>query len=276
MSELTGQADLSRRFGGLDRLYGEGAHVFLNTQVHAMVVGLGGVGSWAAEALARSGVGRITLVDLDHVAESNINRQIQACDATLGQEKIKALAEHIHSYFPSCEFSLVDAFLEPDNAQDLLTRFAQSDAPHKVLLDCCDNVRAKVAMVTWAKRLGIAVVLSGSAGGKSKPWLVQPADLRDTTNDPLLAKVRYTLRREHGYAKDPKKKLGVPVFYSAEQVTRSEVCEPAAGLNCAGYGSVVTVTATMGMQMAAWAISNAIARANSSARDSEAGRAPSA
>ncbi|BET27186.1 tRNA A37 threonylcarbamoyladenosine dehydratase [Limnobacter thiooxidans] len=260
MSDGALTADLSRRFGGLDRLYGEGAYAYLNTQVHAMVVGVGGVGSWAAEALARSGVGRITLVDLDHVAESNINRQIQACDATLGQEKIKALTNHIHSYFPSCEVTLVDAFLEPENAQDLLTRFAQSNAAYKVLLDCCDNVRAKVAMVNWAKRLGISVVLSGSAGGKSKPWLVQPADLRDTTNDPLLAKVRYTLRREHGYSKDPKKKLGVSVFYSAEQVTRSNACEPSAGLNCAGYGSVVTVTATMGMQMAAWAISQAISQ----------------
>lgn len=256
--------DLSRRFGGLDRLYGDGAYTFLNIQMHAMVVGVGGVGSWAVEALARSGVGRITLVDLDHVAESNINRQIQACDATLGQEKIKALANHIHSYFPACQITLVDAFLEPDNAQALLGQFAASPGEHKVLLDCCDNVRAKVAMVTWSKRFGIPVVLSGSAGGKSKPWLVQPADLRDTTNDPLLAKVRYTLRREYGYTKDPKKKLGVPVFYSAEQVTRSEVCEPAAGLNCAGYGSVVTLTATMGMQMAAWAIAHSLEKRSKS------------
>jgi len=250
--------DLSRRFGGLDRLYGDGAYHFLNTKVHAMVVGVGGVGSWTAEALARSGVGRITLVDLDHVAESNINRQIQASDATLGLEKIKALAAHIQGYFPQCQLTLVDAFLEPDNAQALLTDFSAAGGEHKVLLDCCDNVRAKVAMATWSKSLGIPVVLSGSAGGKSKPWLVQPADLRDTTNDPLLAKVRYTLRREYGYAKDPKKKLGVPVFYSAEQVKRSALCEPSAGLNCAGYGSVVTVTATMGMQMAAWAIAHAL------------------
>ena len=260
MNAGTNQVDLRRRFGGLDRLYGEGTQEFLNAQVHAMVVGVGGVGSWAAEALARSGVGHITLVDMDHVAESNINRQIQACDATLGQEKISALAEHIHNYFPSCQITLVDAFLEPANAQTLLEKFVDSQGQHKILLDCCDNVRAKVAMVTVAKRLGITVVLSGSAGGKSKPWLVQPADLRDTTNDPLLAKVRYTLRREHGYAKDPKKKLGVPVFYSAEQVTRSETHQPAAGLNCAGYGSVVAVTATMGMQMAAWAILHCISK----------------
>lgn len=260
MDSSSVQTDLARRFGGLDRLYGEGVHQFLNQDVHAMVVGVGGVGSWAAEALARSGVGRITLLDLDHVAESNFNRQIQACEATLGREKINALADHIHSYFPECQITLVDAFLEPDNAQELLSCFSAAVGGHKVLLDCCDNVRAKVAMVNWARRLNIPVVLSGSAGGKTKPWLVQPADLRDTTNDPLLAKVRYNLRREHGYAKDPKKKLGVPVFYSAEQVKRSEVREPAAGLNCAGYGSVVTVTATIGMQMAAWAISHCIAK----------------
>ncbi|HEX4855768.1 MAG TPA: tRNA threonylcarbamoyladenosine dehydratase [Limnobacter sp.] len=253
-------ADLQRRFGGLDRLFGDAAHQFLNRQTHVMVVGVGGVGSWAAEALARSGVGRLTLVDLDHVAESNINRQLQANEATLGQEKIRALAEHIHLYFPACAIRLVDSFLEPDNAQQLLAEFMAAEGEHKVLLDCCDNVRAKIAMVTLARQLKLPVVLSGSAGGKIQPWMVQPADLRDTVNDPLLAKVRYTLRRQHGYSRDSKKKMGVQVFYSTEQITRSEMCEPAAGLNCAGYGSVVTVTATMGMQMAAWAVSSLLAK----------------
>lgn len=249
-------ADSERRFGGLDRLFGEGTHQLLNTGAHAMVVGVGGVGSWAVEALARSGVGHLTLVDMDHVAESNINRQLQANEATLGQEKIRALANHIHQYFPACEISLVDDFLEPGNAQALLENFASHPAPCKVLLDCCDHVRAKVAMADWARRLGISVVLSGSAGGKTQPWQVQPADLRDSVNDPLLAKVRYTLRRSHGFSRDPGKKMGVPVFYSSEQVKRSTLCEPSAGLNCAGYGSVVTVTATMGMQMAAWALND--------------------
>ena len=140
--------NLDQRFGGISRLYGAGAHAYLNQQVHAMVVGVGGVGSWAAEALARSGVGHITLVDMDHVAESNINRQIQACDSNLGREKIKALADHIHGYFPQCQITLLDAFLEPDNAQALLAEFAAAAGEQKVLLDCCDNVRAKVAMVT--------------------------------------------------------------------------------------------------------------------------------
>ncbi len=249
--------DLARRFGGIDRLRGEGYARFLNSQVHAMVVGVGGVGSWAAEALARSGVGQITLVDMDHVAESNINRQIQAEDSTLGQAKIQALANRIHSYFPACRLNLVDAFLEPDNARDLIAQFKASGAAFHVLLDCCDNVRAKVAMVVEASRQGVPLVLSGSAGGKAQPWMIQPADLRDTINDPLLAKVRYQLRKAHGYAKDPKKKLGVAVFYSLEQVRKSDICEPSAGLNCAGYGSVVTVTATMGMHMAAWALEQA-------------------
>jgi tRNA threonylcarbamoyladenosine dehydratase len=249
--------DPARRFGGIDRLRGDGYAGFLNSQVHAMVVGVGGVGSWAVEALARSGVGQITLVDLDHVAESNINRQIQAQDSTLGQAKIQALADRIHGYFPACRVTLVDAFLEPDNARELIAQFRASGQGFNVLLDCCDNVRAKVAMVVQAASAGVPLVLSGSAGGKTQPWLIQPADLRDTINDPLLAKVRYQLRKAHNYTKDPKKKLGVSVFYSQEQVKKSEVCEPSAGLNCAGYGSVVTVTATMGMHMAAWALEQA-------------------
>lgn len=243
-----------RRFGGLNRLYGEGFAPFLAEQTQAMVIGVGGVGSWAVEALARSGVGRLVLVDLDHVAESNMNRQIQACDVTLGQEKIRALAERIASYAPHCEVIQVDAFFEEANAQTLLSGLMDKQNRSSVVLDCCDNARAKVAVAVWCHRLKLPFWMAGSAGGKVQPWLVQPADLRDTTNDPLLAKIRYQLRRAHGFSKEAKKKMGVPVFYSNEQIQRSNVCDAQAGLNCAGYGSLVSVTATMGMQMAASAI----------------------
>jgi tRNA A37 threonylcarbamoyladenosine dehydratase len=245
--------DFKRRFGGLDRLYGEGFSPFLAECTQAMVVGVGGVGSWAVEALARSGVGRLVLVDLDHVAESNMNRQIQACDPTLGQEKIRALADRIASYAPHCEVIQIDAFLDESNAQALLSTLV---AHHRssIVLDCCDNARAKVALALCCRRLKLPFWMAGSAGGKVQPWLVQPADLRDTTNDPLLAKIRYQLRREHGFSQEAKKKMGVPVFYSNEQVRRGNVCDAQAGLNCAGYGSLVSVTATMGMQMAASAI----------------------
>ncbi|HEX4918517.1 MAG TPA: ThiF family adenylyltransferase [Limnobacter sp.] len=248
------QADWSRRFGGIDRLYGEGFRDYLQRHASAMVVGVGGVGSWAAEALARSGVGRITLVDMDHVAESNINRQIQARDATLGQEKIRALADWIGGYAPNCQLTLRDMFLEPGNAGVLLEelRQGQGNAGAPMVLDCCDNAQAKISLCVLGRAMKLPVLVAGSAGGKRQPWLVQPADLRDCISDPLLAKLRYQLRRQHAFPRD--KRMKVQVFFSPEQITRTNNCAAEAGLNCAGYGSVVSVTATMGMQMAAWAI----------------------
>lgn len=260
MDDLTRSADLARRFGGLDRLYGEGARERLQARAHVMVVGVGGVGSWAVEALARSGVGELTLVDLDHVAESNINRQLQATSLTLGMEKTRALAQRIALINPDCKVNCVDDFLTPDNAKDLLSEFADSGRPALYVLDCCDQFKAKLALVLVCKRLKLPLLVAGSAGGKSQPWLVQPADLRDTTNDPLLAKLRYQLRKDHNFgsktAKNPK--LGVQAFYSTEQIRKSEICQTETGLNCAGYGSVVGVTATMGMQMAAWAVNQLV------------------
>ena len=248
--------DFERRFGGMNRLYGEGFSEFLAHRTQAMVVGVGGVGSWAVEALARSGVGRLLLVDLDHVAESNINRQIQATDLTLGQEKVRALADRIASYAPHCEVIQLDTFLDENNAHMLFERLQADTTRVSAVLDCCDNARAKVSMAVCGRRLKLPLWMAGSAGGKLKPWLVQPADLRDTINDPLLAKVRYQLRKAHGFPKEGKKKMAVPVFYSAEQVRRPAVCDAQAGLNCAGYGSLVSVTATMGMHMAASALNH--------------------
>lgn len=251
-------ADLERRFGGLDRLYGEGAAAFLLNHTAAMVVGVGGVGSWAAEALARSGVGCLTLVDMDHVAESNINRQIQALGATLGQAKIQALAERIADINPACKVHLVDDFLSASNARTLMEDH-QSRATVSWVLDCCDQVQAKQAMAVLARRLKLPLYVAGSAGGKQQGWMVQPADLRDCTHDPLLAKLRYQLRKQADWPKG-KDKMGLTVFYSPEPVKQSEVCDPQAGLNCAGYGSVVGVTATMGLQMANYAINKALLR----------------
>ncbi len=255
-------ADLARRFGGLDRLYGEGARIALAERAHVMVVGVGGVGSWAVEALARSGVGELTLVDMDHVAESNVNRQLQATTHTLGMEKTKALAQRIAQINPACKVNCVDDFLTPENAQVLLTEFADCGRDAMYVLDCCDQFKAKLALVLVCRRMKLPLLIAGSAGGKSQPWLIQPADLRDTTNDPLLSKLRYQLRKAHDFgsksAKNPK--LGVQTFFSPEQIRKSESCQTDAGLNCAGYGSVVSVTATMGMQMAAWAVNDLVKR----------------
>ncbi|MDX1669295.1 MAG: ThiF family adenylyltransferase, partial [Limnobacter sp.] len=169
--------DTVRRFASLNRLYGETATDRL-AGAHVMVVGLGGVGSWAVEALARSAVGRLTLVDMDHVAESNINRQIQATDANLGKSKVDALAERIAQYAPECRVHSVDDFLSEANAGQLLTTFAQSGGG--VVLDCCDQTSAKIALVLVAKRLKLKVALAGSAGGKTWPWAVQLADLKES------------------------------------------------------------------------------------------------
>jgi tRNA A37 threonylcarbamoyladenosine dehydratase len=255
--------DLKRRFGGINRLYGTEALNHLST-AHAIVIGIGGVGSWAAEALARSGIGRLTLVDLDHVAESNFNRQLHAVAPSLGQSKIEAMAQRIALINPLCEVRCVDDFLTPDNVSKLIGTDAQT-----LVLDAMDQVAAKVALIAWCKKHKQTVVSCGAAGGKLRGELVQVVDLSETTQDPLLAKVRTGLRRDHRFpagqlktansgksAGNKKTRFGIPAVYSTEAVKRpvqdGDSCEPfdptgGAPLACAGYGSLVTVTAVFGM-----------------------------
>ena len=215
-------------------------------QAHVGVVGLGGVGSWAAEALARSGVGRLTLIDMDHVAESNINRQTQALHSTLGMAKSQALAERIRDIAPSCAVLAVDSFLDADNAAELLVP--------GVWIDATDDPKAKRAMILHmrdAQRLHDLIV-SGGAGGKTDPTRIMLADLAETTQDPLLSALRYSLRRQHGFAR--KGRMGVRVVFSTQAMQSGQDCDPSARLACAGYGSMVTVTAAMGLAAAAEAI----------------------
>lgn len=239
-----------RRFGGLRRLYGTaGAQCIFDA--HVVVVGIGGVGSWAVEALARSGVGRLTLIDLDHVSESNINRQIHALGATLGQSKVLAMRERIAGIHPACQVSVIDDFVTPDNWPALLD--ADAHAP-TALIDACDQVKAKTAMAAWARRSGVPFVTVGAAGGKRLAQAVEVADLADVTHDPLLAQLRYRLRREHGAARSGR--MGTSCVFSREPVTPPDAsCAVDAGdgtLNCHGYGSVVSVTATFGLCAAGW------------------------
>ena len=147
--------DLERRFGGLARLYGAAGAARIRT-AHAVVVGVGGVGSWAAEALARSGVGRLTLIDLDHVSESNINRQVHALDSTLGQAKVMAMQERIAQINPQCKVACVEEFVDADNWLQLLPKDADA------VIDACDQVRAKVALAAWARQ-SKALFISTSA-----------------------------------------------------------------------------------------------------------------
>lgn len=243
-------ADFQRRFGGLERLYGkDGAGRIFSA--HVVVIGIGGVGSWAAEALARSGVGRLTLVDLDQVAESNINRQAHALTPTVGQAKVDAMRDRIHLINPQCEVRCIEDFAVPDNWPALIT----GDAVNAVI-DACDQVRTKTAVAAWALRAKALCVSVGAAGGKRHAHKVDVDDLAHVTHDPLLAQVRYRLRKEHGAARDGRK-IGVTCVFSREAVAPPDPSCQLQGdgsLNCHGYGSVVAVTATAGNCAAGWVV----------------------
>ena len=251
---MNNESNHERRFGGIARLYGA-AGARRIAAAHVCVIGIGGVGSWAAEALARSGVGRITLIDLDHVAESNINRQIQANDETLGKAKVQAMKERIARINPDCTVIGIEDFIDADNIATLLP---VCDA----VIDAIDNVRAKAALAAHCKRNKLTLIMTGGAGGRIDPTRVCIDDLSRTTQDALASKVRSRLRSEHGFTRDPKKKFGIECVYSPEQIRRpaNEACDADAdseealgisGLNCAGYGSSVAVTAAFGFAAAA-------------------------
>lgn len=259
------QSDKSRRFGGIDRLYGAGALSRL-AAAHVTVIGIGGVGSWAVEALARSGVGRLTLIDLDHIAESNMNRQIHALEPTLGAAKVQAMRERIALINPACEVVCVEEFIDEENVATLVS-------PCDAVIDAIDNVRAKAALIAYCRRADIRIVTTGGAGGLMDPTRTEVTDLSRTVQDALASKVRARLRKEYGFTRDPKKKFGVECVYSQEQAVQpgaganrrhtttdscalsSEALDGGAGLACAGYGSSVAVTAAFGFAAAARVLS---------------------
>jgi tRNA threonylcarbamoyladenosine dehydratase len=241
--------DAERRFGGLARLYGVSGAQRIRAS-HVAVIGVGGVGSWAVEALARSGVGCLTLIDLDHVSESNINRQIHALESTLGQAKVLAMRDRIAQINPDCEVLCVEEFVEPGNWPDLLP--AGVDA----VIDACDQVRAKTAMAAWALKSQAIFISVGAAGGKRLAHKVDIEDLSNTTHDPLLAQLRYRLRKEHGAAREGRK-IGIACVFSREAVSPPDAScavEGDGSLNCSGYGSLVSVTATFGQCAAGWVL----------------------
>jgi tRNA threonylcarbamoyladenosine dehydratase len=249
-------ADLERRFSGLERLYGVQGAAQIRA-AHVAVIGIGGVGSWAAEALARSGVGQITLVDFDQVAESNINRQIHADTLSVGKAKVLAMHERIALINPECKVNAVEEFATPENWPALAaTNF-------NAVVDACDQQSAKTALAAWAldqskrfKKQAALFITSGAAGGKRRAEKVEIADLSETTHDPLLADLRYRLRRQHGAPRE--KKIGITCVFSKESVAPPDpscAVEDADGsLNCHGFGSVVSVTATFGLCAAGWVL----------------------
>lgn len=264
-SDDTEDIDFERRFGGVRRLYGAAALERFR-HAHVCVIGIGGVGAWAAEALARSAIGRLTLIDPDHLAESNINRQIHALSGTLGQAKIEAMRARIHGINPACEVTGVETFLESANLAELLA------GPYDHVLDAIDNARTKTALIVHCRCTRIPLVCVGAAGGQTDPGRIQLADLSRTTEDPLLARVRATLRREHGFPREPRHKFGVECVFSTEPLRYPDaeggVCFERPpdgrvhGLNCAGFGSSVCVTASFGLRAAARVLDSLATRRN--------------
>jgi tRNA A37 threonylcarbamoyladenosine dehydratase len=252
IDDATGDADLERRFGGLRRLYGEAGYRALRTG-RAAVVGVGGVGSWAAEALARCGLAELTLVDLDHVAESNIHRQLQALGATLGQAKVLALRERLADIHPGCRIHPVEAFVDAHNWPALLP------AAVDVVIDACDDSRAKLVLAGWALAGSIPLVCVGAAGGKTQAQAVAVDELDRVTHDPLLAALRRRLRAAGAGQGATAGRLRC--VYSKEPVRLAGPGSTQGGLHCAGYGSTVTVTATFGMAAAGEAMRLLRARA---------------
>jgi tRNA A37 threonylcarbamoyladenosine dehydratase len=240
--------DFGRRFGGIARLYGERALERFRG-AHVCVIGVGGVGSWIVEALARSAIGRLTLIDLDNVAESNINRQIQALSSTIGMPKIEALKQRIALINPYCDVELVEDFIDPDNIPQMV-----GSGRFDYVVDAIDSVKAKAALVAHCRDHAIPLIVIGGAGGQTDPTKIEVRDLARTEQEPLLKKVRKILRAQYGFARGEKNKYHIDAVFSMEPLRYPEAgdaCEIDAssitGLNCAGFGSSMVVTATFGM-----------------------------
>ncbi|MGB1009205.1 MAG: tRNA cyclic N6-threonylcarbamoyladenosine(37) synthase TcdA [Thiolinea sp.] len=243
--------DFQRRFGGIARTYGT-AKLERFMQAHVCVIGVGGVGSWAVEALARSGVGQLTLIDLDNVAESNINRQLPALSSTVGMAKIEVLHQRIVEINPGCKVNLIEDFIDTDNIPQLIN--SETEHRYDYVLDCIDNFRLKAAMIAHCKRHKIPVITVGGAGGQCDPTKIRLTDLTRSQHDPLLSRVRKQLRQEYGFSRNPKRRFDVACVWSEEQMVFPDInggvtrerpeTAPAEGLSCAGgIGSVMSVTA---------------------------------
>ena len=258
-------SDYDTRFGGVQRLYGRHAA----TRIRAMrvcVIGMGGVGSWAVEALARSGVEDLTLMDYDAICPTNINRQVHALDSSVGDKKIAAMAQRVQQINPECRCTLVDDFISDRNLFDHLP----PDQPFDYVIDAIDSIKFKAALIYHCRRNKIPIITTGAAGGLTDPTRILVKDLSRTFNDPLAARVRAKLRDDYGYTRNTKRYFGVEcVFSSQHQVypkaDGSVGCEKpgihGVHLDCSmGYGSASFVTATMGFVAVARLIEKTLQR----------------
>jgi tRNA A37 threonylcarbamoyladenosine dehydratase len=221
-------------------------------------VGVGGVGSWAAEGLARTGVGEMTLIDMDVLVASNVNRQLPATDSNFGKSKIEVMAARIKEINPHIKLHLIDDFLSKDNVQLLIPNRAfqsqlKQSGKQLVVLDCVDDMNAKLALALHCRFNKLKLIMAGGAGGKTDPTQIQVADLKDTYQDPLLAKVRQRLRQDYGINRAMKEKFGIRCVFSSQPPIVDKSCQTG-GLHCGGYGSAVAVTSVVGMMLVAEAL----------------------
>jgi tRNA A37 threonylcarbamoyladenosine dehydratase len=249
-----------QRFSGLSRVFGPQSLDHLQ-QAHFCIVGVGGVGSWSAEAAARSGIGRISLIDHDDIELSNTNRQIHALQDTIGQSKVEAIASRIKQINPECGCTAIDDLVTRANLERF--NFSQYD----YVIDAIDHVQYKMSLIHYLRRNKIRLVSTGGAGGLTDPSKIEVNDLTRTFNDPLLAKVRSNLRQQLGYSRNPRRRYGIDCVFSTQQALyptqNGEVSYAKPGteiqttLDCnTGLGSFVGVTASFGFT----AISHAITR----------------
>lgn len=239
-----------QRFGGIRRLYGEAAYAAFS-RAHVCVIGIGGVGSWAAEALARSGIGHITLIDMDDVCVTNTNRQIHALSSTVGQSKVDVMAERVKQINPDCRVTCIEDFITPENIPELLSE------TFDYVVDAIDSLKPKAALIAWCKRNKRKIITVGGAGGQVDPTKIQIADLSRTEQDPLAAKLRNYLRRHYHFSRNTKRRFDIECVYSLEQLKYPQadgsVCEnrqkgdTETKMNCdTGFGASTVVTATFG------------------------------
>ena len=267
MRDTTTQSTMSEayalRFGGAARLYGQKALQRLQ-QAHFAVIGLGGVGSWSAEALARSGVGKITLIDMDEVCITNTNRQIHALSSTTGNAKIEVLAERLKAINPEIQLTLHEEFIDKTNIQSLITKELD------VVIDAIDAAYIKAALIAYCSAIKLRLISCGSSGGKLDPTKIEITDLAFTQSDPIFAKIRTALYKQYNFSRDKKRKFRVDAVYSKEQMiypkpdgsicTRKQTLEAGVKLDCTGgFGSSTMVTGSFGFIAAARAIERYIA-----------------
>lgn len=247
---LPASESYNQRFGGTRRLYGSNEVEILRA-AHVCVVGIGGVGSWAVEALARTGIGELTLIDMDDVCVTNINRQIHAMSGTVGQSKIEVMQQRVNLINPECKVNLVDDFITPENVADYISK------EFDYVLDAIDSIKPKAALLAYCRSNKIKVITTGGAGGQTDPTQIKIADLTKTIQDPLAKKLKDTLRRQHNFSKNPARKFGIDCVFSTEQLKYPQadgsVCgvkataEGPKRMDCAsGFGAATVVTASFG------------------------------